>query len=416
MKKTIQKCTAILLAAVMLCIFPDHTQAAVNLADFPASYQPYIKQLAAAHPNWNLQAYHTGVSWDDFFAYEKQIGVNLVEEGYVPDYWLSKAQNVTYNNKYVNLYNFSTGAYYVISAPNWVQPTDSVIAYYMDPRNFLNEMDVFMFKHMIYNSAYHSEQIINSVLKWTWMENATLEDNPQMTYAQAFLNIGKELGISPFLLASRIVQEQGSTGGSPLISGAYPGYEGYYNYFNIQASGQTKEEIYKNGMEEAKAAGWNTRYKALYGGAEKIRDMYFSRKQTAVYFQKFDVAGGKVSWRQYMQNIQAPLHESQRVRNTYAEYGMLDSPFTFLIPVFDNMPAFPCQITRNEIMGDVNFDGLIDAKDSLMVLRNAVKQIVFDDVQTRLGNVDGNAVVDPADALMILQYTVRLIHEFPAQS
>ena len=50
-----------------------------------------------------------------------------------------------------------------------------------------------------------------------------------------FLEAGKELLVSPYHLASRCKQEQGKNGTSPLITGSYNSYEGYYNYFNIGA-------------------------------------------------------------------------------------------------------------------------------------------------------------------------------------
>ena len=36
-----------------------------------------------------------------------------------------------------------------------------------------------------------------------------------------------------------------------MISGTYAGYEGLYNYFNIQATGSTRDEILQNGLKEA---------------------------------------------------------------------------------------------------------------------------------------------------------------------
>ena len=61
--------------------------------------------------------------------------------------------------------------------------------------------------------------------------------------------------INPIMLASRVRQEQGVNGTSPLISGTYPGFEGYYNYYNIKANGLTNELIYINGLGYAKEKG-----------------------------------------------------------------------------------------------------------------------------------------------------------------
>ncbi len=413
MKKLFGGIIAGILSFSVFFAAPVTARADTNLNDFPESYRPYIQQMLTEHPLWSFEAYNTGVSWNDFLRYELTPGVNLIENN-VPDFWLSKAQGVTYNGNKINLYDFTTGKYYIFSAPNWVQPVDYVIAYYMDPRNFLNSSDVFMFEHMIYHPGYHTVESVEAVLQNTWMCNAKLEDNPFMSYAQAFVNIGKELGISPFLLATRVAQEQGR-GDSPLISGNYPGYEGYYNYFNIGASGQTSQEIYKNGMEEAKRENWNNRYASLLGGAKKIYDRYMERQQTTLYFQKFDVAMGAVSWHQYMQNVRAPLSEGMRVREGYQSYGIMDSAFVFRIPVFGDMPASACEIKRPEVIGDVNFDGRIDSNDALAVLRNVVGLLAFDDVQARLADVDGNGELNSVDSLYILKYAVRVIDRFPVE-
>ena len=106
------------------------------------------------------------------------------------------------------------------------------------------------------------------------MSQKKLEDNSGggITYAQAFMQIGKELKVSPYFLASRIRQEQGVKGDSPLISGNYPGYKGYYNYFNISATG-LGEQVVINGLKEAKAAGWTMRH-CLAEQKRRQRDIF----------------------------------------------------------------------------------------------------------------------------------------------
>ncbi len=430
MRNKCKKLCAGMLAAFFFLAAPLQSWAATDLSSFPDSYRYSLQQMMNAHPNWSFEPFYTGIKWSDAMAYETEVNVNLIEQdATVPDSWLSKKQNVTFRGGLINLYDYQTKKYYIFSSPNWVQPTDEVIAYYLDPRNFLNDTDVFMFKHMIFNAGYHTPDTVNAVLKGSWMYNARLEDNPSMTYAQAFYNIGKELGISPFLLATRVVQEQGVYGTSPLISGTYPGYSGYYNYFNIGATGQTSAEIYANGLNEAKNAGWNTRYKALRGGAEKILTRYNDRNQTTMYFQKFDVANGAVGYHQYMQNVRAPYSEGRRVRNSYQNCGILESAFVFRIPIYENMPAGACQPdgslkffpqikpsvpVENPQLGDVDRNGSVGAEDAILVLKSIVSLETLDDAQVRLADVNGADGISVEDAILILKYLVRLIEKFPA--
>ncbi len=447
MKKRWKGLLAGLLSLTMVCNFPVYAQAETNIDDFTSSYRSLIEALIEKHPNWTFEPVYTHIDWNELMDFQTEIGRNLIENA-VPDHWKSKEQDVVYNKNTIDLYNYDTGNFYILSSPNWVQPCDETVAYFLDPRNFLNEQDVFMFENMVYVEECHTEDAVNAVLGKSWMNGSYLEDDPTMTYAQALVQVGSELGVSPFMLASRLVQEQGTQGSSPLISGTYPGYEGYYNYFNIQASGQTSGEIYKNGLNEAKANGWDTRYKALLGGASEISTRYISRGQSTLYYQKFDVVNG-ISWHQYMQNIRAPLLEGRRVRGTYESLGLLEQEFVFKIPVYEGMPNEPCQITEpNETAtpnpteiptptnspqpttpvtptasptqvpltyGDVNLNGEVDASDALVTLQYVVKLSELNISQMVQADVDGNDYIEAQDALEILRYTVHLIDKFPVQ-
>ena len=197
------------------------------------------------------------------------------------------------------------------------------------------------------------------------MENAVLENG--LTYAQNFMQIGQTLNVSPYHLASRVRQEQGNEGSSPLISGTYPGYEGLYNYFNMQASGTTYEEIIRNGLEEARAAGWTTRYAALYGGSQKVSSIFIKRGQNTLYLQKFDVdnSDGTLYWHQYMQNLLAADNEGKSVKKGYENMGVLDNSFLFRVPVYQNMPASACKMPKDNLAAPTlrisvsNFEKLI---------------------------------------------------------
>ncbi len=175
--------------------------------------------------------------------------------------------------------------------------------------------------------------------------NQQSSDTSEMTYAEVFMKIGEEINVSPYTLASRVRQEQGVYGTSELISGTVPGYEGYYNYYNIQAYGTTREEIVRNGMEEAKANGWDSRYKAILGGATKLAENYISKGQDTLYLQKFDVEGEYYNyyWHQYMQNLLVATSEGYNVYLAYSGMDALDEAFVFKIPVYDNMPDSACE-------------------------------------------------------------------------
>lgn len=286
---------------------------------FPESYQNQLMQLKTAHPNWIFVKYNTGLDWNTVIKNETVKDRNLISASMEDAY---------------------KGEFY---GAGWYQASENAVKYYMDPRNFLDDIYIFQFEQLTYNPSYHTKDAVQSILDSTFMSGCLADNN--MTYAQTFFKIGAELGVSPFHLASRVYQEQGQ-GTSSLISGTYSGYEGYYNYFNIGASGRTNKEVYENGLTYAKEKGWSSIYNSLRGGAEILSANYILKGQDTLYLQKFDVdiSFNGLYVHQYMQNVRAPYTESVKVRAAYTKTGALDNPFVFKIPVYNNMPAAACRI------------------------------------------------------------------------
>ena len=176
------------------------------------------------------------------------------------------------------------------------------------------------------------------------------ETDVTVTYAQAFMNAAESYDVSPYHLVSRVIQEVG-TNGSRSVSGTEPGYEGIYNYYNIGAYQSSDPVI--NALKWASTPSsnekylrpWNSRYKAILGGAKYIATGYISVGQNTLYLQKFDVvANGGLYSHQYMSNIMAASSEGIRTYNKYSNMGQLSNSFTFLIPVYDNMPNLPAGV------------------------------------------------------------------------
>ena len=291
-----------------------------DVSAFPGSYQSALRSLKSAHPNWTFVPMKTGLDFNT--AVSNEMGDKSL---------IQKTTN-----------NSSKG--WVGSAcpteSGWYYATKSAVSYHMDPRNFLTESYIFQFEQLTFNSSYHTESAVQSFLNGTFMKGTLSDDTQGRTYARAFYEIGSGRKLSPIHLASRVYQEQGQ-GASGLISGTYPGYTGYYNYFNVGVNGSSTEEKIKKGLEYAKSMGWNTRYKSLEGGAATIGNGYILKYQDTIYLEKFNVDKNSphgVYNHQYMQNIQAPQSESTSTRKMYSDAGSLNSAFVFKIPVYENMP------------------------------------------------------------------------------
>lgn len=295
----------------------EAAQSYQDIAQFPESYQAALTALKEAHPNWTFVKMNTNLDWNVVVQNEMVRGRNLIPSSFPVYMW--------------------DGLY----SSGWAYVTEDSLKYYLDPRNGLTEEGIFQFEQLTYNESYHTEEAVQAFLNNTFMSGGI--PDLQLTYAHAFYAIGKELGVSPFHLACRVYQEQGQ-GTSPLISGTYPGYEGYYNYFNIGASGSTTEAVIVSGLERAKKEGWSDRYQSIYGGSKILSANYILHGQDTLYLQKFDVDNSYdgLYWHQYMQNVCAPSSEGSNIRKSYEKAGSLDNTFVFKIPVYNNMPQTPC--------------------------------------------------------------------------
>ena len=356
------------LPIMTLSDYPDVNQ-------FPASYQNSLLALKQKYPNWIFVKMETGLNFNT--AVSNELGDKS---------WISSTKPASWQN----------GA---AAQSGWSYASEGILRYYMDPRNFLTESAIFQFEQLTYNESYHTETAVQAIVASSFMAGEIPNEN--MTYAQAFTKIGEELKISPFHLASRVLQEQGTKGTSPLISDTYSGYEGYYNYFNVGASGKDIELIVK-GLTEAMNRGWNTRYKSLYGGASVIGQNYILRGQDTLYLQKFNVSSNSTYNHQYMQNIQAPASEAPSIQKAYSNTGSLNNSFVFKIPVYSNMPASACAqpdtTDKITLSKSTISDLAVDKTEKLVPYVNGskpdnVNDMTFTSSNTSVATVDAQGVI-----------------------
>ena len=318
--------------------------------EFPASYKPYIDELKKQYPNWEFKALDTNLDWKYVIDNENVFGKNLVPKSY-SDSWK----------------NTKPGEYNVEVDSGWVDSSRSAVEYAMDPRNFLNNVRVFQFEELSYNANTNTIESIEKILYGTEFYNTIVEyKNSSGTnivtnkkYSDLILTAAKTSKVGAFHLASRIKQEVGPFLSHSSISGTVKGYEGLYNFYNIGATSSSEPMgAIKNGLQYAKDGKgastatknkylipWNTKERAITGGAIFIGSSYINLGQNNIYLQKFhvsDVNGGELFWHQYMTNVLAPYSESKLIYNGYANSNLLNSSMSFIIPIYDNMPELPC--------------------------------------------------------------------------
>ena len=277
-----------------------------------------IQNLQKDHPNWKFKVLYTGLDWKEVITYE-YIGHDESPKNLVP-------VTTRCEGDWVCLY-CKEEKYY--DSGKWRCASETAIQYMMDARNSINSSDVFQFMELTYQEA--SVETIKKMVTGTFLDNES--------YINAILSAGKKHNVSPYYIVALAIQEQGIDGSS-TTSGKYTGYEGYYNIFNINASGNGEGTIITRALSYAKSNGWNSMEASIDGGVSKISTSYIGRGQNTLYFQKFDVenSDGKLYWHQYQQNILAAQNEGVTIRKTFEEINAIDAEYTFVIPVYENMP------------------------------------------------------------------------------
>ena len=334
----------------------DKFEDQMNKEGFPESYKPYLREMHAQHPSWVFKAKKTGLSWNDVMEGEKNIPgrVNNLIYGsyYYPHYnWRSTSVG----------YNWSLDSYSPYDGSVWYAASDDILAYYLDPRTYLDEEFVFAFETLDYQKGYQNINGIEAILEDSFMYNTTptelfkrmlgsdvASSRPAMQgddkkFSQIILEAAEAYGVSAYHLASRIRLEMGSSAGVASL-GNSTSYNGIYNYFNIGAFDSSVGEAVLNGLRFAAGSGsygrpWDSVYKAIMGGAAYLAEDFISEGQNTIYTQKFNVTNKYcLFYNQYMSNIQAPATEASLEYDAYVSKRLIDSSFVFEIPVYSDMP------------------------------------------------------------------------------
>ncbi len=121
----------------------------------PQSNIAPLMALHRIHPNWRFRILNTGLDWNDVIANENVAGRNLVY------YTFSDEYRATYSKSY----NWETDTYYRhTTETNWWYASEDAIKYYMDPRNFLTEREIFMYEVLSFQPTYQTENLIRAML------------------------------------------------------------------------------------------------------------------------------------------------------------------------------------------------------------------------------------------------------------
>lgn len=298
-----------------------------QIAAFPESYRQYLRDLHAMYPNWKFYADNISMTLDE--AVNLEITRKLVQNTSSKS-WLSMG---------LGAYDWNTGKW-VAHDTNWYVASREVIRYYMDPRNFLNANNIYTYMQLNYDPSRQTEEGLKKVVAGTFLEKGYSDPNDTVyggSYIKVIMAAAKSSGVSPYVLAATIIQEQGSSGNTSLISGTYSGYEGYYNFFNVNASGSTTAQKIANGLSYAKSKGWNTRSAAIIGGAAFCGNNYVSAGQNTYFYMNYNIKDPDRIWHEYAGAVHNAASSGSLVAKTYKD--LKTAEIDFLIPVYEDMPS-----------------------------------------------------------------------------
>lgn len=315
-------------------------EAALAAQGFPESYKPFLRELHTLHPEWKFVAVQTGLSWETVLENERN------KQGQIKNLINGIASAPHYNWRETQVgYNWATDTWSPYDGTTWFAASKDILAYYMDPRNYLYETYVFAFEQLSYDSSVHNAAGVEAILANSFMWNSCPRGESKKFSAE-IMEAAAAYNVSPYHLASRMRQEMGTTAGVNA-TGTSSNYPGIFNFFNVGSVDSAGGGAVNKGLAWAAQSGfygrpWNSAYKAIMGGAQFLGASYINRGQDTLYTQKFNVTyRDNLYGHQYMTNIQAPSTEARSMFNAYRANGLINSALVFKIPVYTNMPETP---------------------------------------------------------------------------
>lgn len=357
-------------------------------SDFEQKYPGYIslvEALASSHPNWTFKLYETELTWEATINSEYQNHSDSIKN-VVPS---------SYSNEWIcsicGREEQDTGKWYCASR--------QAIEHVMDPRNSLNDANLFQYLQLSNDKSITKDQVAQMASKISYLNNQSIID--------AIYEVANDpdYNINPFYIIGKILQEQGS-GASALCSGqGYKGqYVGYYNLFNVGASGKGEEAVILNGLAYAQSQGWDTPKKSIMGGIGLIRN-YIRRGQDTLYYQKFNVTYKPYYVNQYAQNLFDAQSIGSILKGYYKDAGLLESSFTFVIPLYIDMPSSPAKspsINSSETgeLAYINANGGLKLKDepngnTIAIINEGTQVLITQRATSKVGGYYWDKVSTP---------------------
>ena len=283
-------------------------------------YKNLINDMKGKHSNYVFLVYYTGMDWNEVITTEyKGHGVSPLNL-----FQVSANYNGMWQCPLCGTTKYDNGS--------WCCASREALSYMMDPRNSINDSDVFQFKDLE-GSDVSYDDIARVVANYgPYLNNQEA--------IQAIVDASVQYNVNGYFLVAKIVNEHGKNGSTLSNGQGYNGkFAGVYNYFNIGSYGNGTATIINNGLSYAQSKGWTSIRASIFGGAEVVKESYITRySQNTLYYQKFNVSGkSPIASHQYQQNIMAAQSQGASLKQYYGNSNTAGT-YTFIIPLYENMP------------------------------------------------------------------------------
>ena len=187
---------------------------ALNQQGFPESYKDGLRSLHAEFPSWRFEGFKTNLDWNSVLDGEMEGTGSLVDKNAISSWKSTDAGK----------YDWNSGTWPGFDGPTWVGASRPLTAYYMDPRNFLDESYIFQFLLHSYNPEEQTRDGLSMVLKGSFMEgkgSADKAEGVQSSSGETEQNAGGAVVDAPKTEAAGGSSSSGSENG--VVSAVGPG-------------------------------------------------------------------------------------------------------------------------------------------------------------------------------------------------
>lgn len=133
----------------------------MNEQGFPESYKPGLRQLHGEYPSWVFRGFKTGLDWNAALNGEMEGTNSLIDKNSISS-WKSIESGK---------FDWSSSTWPGFDGATWVGASREITAYYMDPRNFLDDRYVFQFAIHSYNPSTQNIDGLRAMLRGSFMDS-----------------------------------------------------------------------------------------------------------------------------------------------------------------------------------------------------------------------------------------------------